>query len=107
MPDKMIINAATGQQTTRPLTPAEQVDVDALQAANAALQQQETTRLTDRNAARALVLQTAASAEGIRFDALTTAQLRALLAILLWREGALDAAGLVRKLTDWVRPPEQ
>jgi hypothetical protein len=60
----------------------------------------------ERTAALALrkdVVQTAQSAVGVRFDALTNVQLRALLAILLHKEGALDNAGNVRPLAEWLR----
>lgn len=53
-------------------------------------------------AARDLVLSTAQTAVGVRYDALTNIQLRALVGILLWREGALDGAGVVRPLARWV-----
>lgn len=54
-------------------------------------------------AARALVVQTAGSAAGIAVTALTPAQVRALLAVLLWQAGALDEAGRVRPLAAWVQ----
>lgn len=53
--------------------------------------------------ARALVLQTAQTAVGIRYDQLTAAQVRALAAILFWQAGALKADGTVRPLAQWVR----
>lgn len=52
---------------------------------------------------RQQVRTTAQGAVGIRYDLLTAAQVRALVAILLWKEGALDNAGLVRPLSEWVR----
>lgn len=69
--------------------------------------QAEATRLADLSAARSLVLTTAAGAVGVRFDALTTTQLRSLLAIVLWQGGALDATGVVRPLAQWVRSPQE
>jgi predicted NAD/FAD-binding protein len=53
--------------------------------------------------ARALVVNLAQSAVGVRFDLLTAAQVRALAAILFWKEGALTGAGLVRPLAEWVQ----
>lgn len=52
---------------------------------------------------RQQVRTTAQGAVGVRYDLLTAAQVRALVAILLWREGALDNAGLVRPLNEWAR----
>jgi hypothetical protein len=46
---------------------------------------------------------TAAGAVGIRYDLLTAAQVRALVAILLWKQGALSNAGLVQPLDEWAR----
>lgn len=54
-------------------------------------------------AARALVVQTAQTAVGVAYGSLTAAQVRALLAVLLWREGALAADGTVKPLSSWVR----
>lgn len=68
----------------------------------AALDAAEAARVADRTAARALVVQTAQSAVGVRFDQLTAAQVRALAAILFWGAGALTATGHVRPLAQWV-----
>lgn len=103
MAQQIIVDVASGKQTTRTLSAQEQAEYDAQVAAEALRQQQETTRQADRQAARDLVLPIAQPAVGARFDALTTAQLRALLAILLWDAGALDKAGMVRDLTLWVK----
>lgn len=45
----------------------------------------------------------AQSAVGVRVDALSGAQVRALLVILLHKEGALNDDGTVRALGQWVR----
>lgn len=100
---RIIVDVATGEQVVRALTAEEHVAYDAQQVAGQQAAQAETTRLADLAAARALVVQTAAGAVGVRFDALTTTQLRSLLAIVLWQGGALDAAGVVRPLAQWVR----
>lgn len=57
----------------------------------------------DADALRQRVRTVAQSAVGVQFDQLTAVQLRALVAILLWREGALDNTGAVRPLVDWVK----
>lgn len=78
----------------------------ALEADYAAEQARMAGEEADREAQRQLkqaVLTVAQSAVGVRFDQLTAAQLRALFAIMLFREGALDNAGLVRPLGQWVR----
>ncbi|MGN6812191.1 MAG: hypothetical protein ACTHMP_15085 [Thermomicrobiales bacterium] len=53
--------------------------------------------------ARSLVVQTAQTAVGVRYDQLTAAQVRALFAIVLWQAGGLNADGTVRPLAAWVR----
>lgn len=74
------------------LTAAEQAALDALLAEGPAAA-----------AARALVLATAQTAAGVAYGNLTAAQVRALLAVLLWQAGALDEAGRVRPLAAWVQ----
>lgn len=57
----------------------------------------------DAAALRQRVLTLAQSAVGVQIDALTAPQVRALIAILLWQAGAIDRAGAVRPLGQWVR----
>lgn len=45
----------------------------------------------------------AQSAVGVDLAALTTAQVRSLLAILLWQAGGVDKDGLVNPLSEWVK----
>lgn len=78
-----------------------QAVIDAHDAA--AIDAAEDAAREERRAARQLVLQVAQSAVGLRFDALTAAQTRALVAILLWKEGALTGGGFVRPLSEWVQ----
>lgn len=52
---------------------------------------------------RQQVRTTAASAVGVRYDLLTAAQVRALVAILLWKQGALNSLGLVQPLDEWAK----
>jgi hypothetical protein len=57
----------------------------------------------DHAATRDRIRTAAQSAVGVAFDQLTTTQLRALFAILLYREGALNRHGIVRPLPEWVK----
>lgn len=45
----------------------------------------------------------AQSTEGLLLTDLTAAQVKSLLAVLLWRAGAVEADGTVRPLGQWVR----
>lgn len=76
------------------------------QESAAAITARETARqaaLADASALRQQVLTIAQSAVGIRVDALTAGQVRALFAILLWKEGALKNDLTVRPLAEWVK----
>jgi hypothetical protein len=57
----------------------------------------------DAAALRQKVLTTAQSAVGVSVDALTAVQVRALLTILLYQQGALDKSGVVQPLAGWIR----
>ncbi len=72
-------------------------------AASTAYEAAETTRQQQAATLRQQVLTRAHSAVGIRIDQATAAQVRALFAILLRKEGALKADGTVRPLADWVK----
>lgn len=82
-----------------PADPTPEQSAAAIAAREAAEQQagQEAAAL------RQQVIVLAQSAVGVRADLLTAPQVRALQAILLWQAGALDKAGAVRPLVDWVR----
>jgi XkdW protein len=76
------------------------LDYDAAEAAKKQTEAEEETAITTtRNRIRT----TAQSAVGVAFDQLTAAQLRSLVAILLWGEKALDRNGVIRPLAEWVR----
>ena len=77
-----------------------QAEID---AALLAREQERAQALADAQALRQRVRTLAQSAVGVQFDQLTSAQLRALFAILLHKEGALDKTGAVRPLSEWVR----
>ena len=77
-----------------------QAQIDAAIAA-----QQQATQQAQSDAAqlRQQVVTLAQSTVGLRIDAtFTAAQLKALLALLLWQAGALNSDGTVRPLTDWI-----
>ncbi len=85
--------AILGEQPTRKQIVAA---ITAYNAAQTAIQQEAT-------ALRQQVLTLAQSAVGVSITALTAAQVRALVAILLWKAGAIKADGTVRPLAEWVR----
>ncbi len=62
-----------------------------------------TRSLTTKETTRALVLQTAQSAVGVNIVDLTAAQIKALVACLLYDAGALNASGVVQPLAGWLR----
>lgn len=82
-----------------PTDPTEAEVAAAILAREQAVQQaqQAATALRQR------IIQTAQSAVGVQFDQLTNIQLRALVAILLWKNGAIDNTGVVRPLAEWVK----
>jgi hypothetical protein len=82
-----------------PTDPTPQQSADAIAAIEAA-------RLAAIAAAatkKGQILTIAQTAVGVRVDLLTAAQLRALFAVTLWKEDALDAALLIRPLAEWVK----
>jgi hypothetical protein len=69
----------------------------------AARQAAEAKRHTDAIALRQRVIGVAQTTVGQPVDApFTTAQLRALLAVLLYKAGALDDAGVIKELNQWL-----
>jgi hypothetical protein len=83
--------------------PSAQQIADAILAYDAAA----TAEAQRREAVRALAKQRAAATVGIRFDQLTLAQLRDLLAVLFWRADALTATGHIRPLGQWARDVDE
>lgn len=77
-------------------TPAERA------AAIAARAQAEVRARQDADALRARVQTVAQSAVGVSLDALTPGQVRALLALLLWKAGGVAPDGTVRALREWL-----
>lgn len=72
-----------------------------LVAASNAYDAAQAQAASEAGALRSQVVTQANSAVGIVITALTAAQVRALLAVLLWRGGALDKDGKVRPLGQW------
>jgi hypothetical protein len=62
----------------------------------------ENARAADAAALRQKVMTVALSAVGQSIDTLTAQQVRALIAVLLYKAGALDAAGVVQPLAAWL-----
>lgn len=85
--------ATLGPQPTRAQFEAAVIAFDAAQ----------TQAATDAATLRQAVLTLAGSAVGQSIGALTAAQVRALVAILLWQAGALKPDGTVRPLAEWAR----
>lgn len=56
----------------------------------------------DKAAIRSAVFTAAQSAEGVALTSLTAAQVRALLAVLLWESRGVTGDGKVRPLAQWV-----
>ncbi len=81
-----------------PLDPTPE-EIAAAITARAAAEQQATA---DALALRTRVRTLAQSAVGIQIDALSGPQVRALIAILIHKQGAIDASGAIRPLNDWV-----
>ncbi len=76
-------------------TPAE------LQTASDAYDVAKAQSDADAAALRSQVLSVAQSAVGVVITNLTAAQVRSLLAVLLWKAGALTPAGAVKPLAQW------
>lgn len=79
--------------------PSDAAIVQAIADLQAARQQ----AAVDTAALRQQVRATAQSAVGVRVDLLSAGQVRALFALVLFREGALDRTGAIRPLAQWVR----
>lgn len=77
-----------------------QAEIDAMLLT---LEQERQAAQTEAQQLRQRVVNLAQSAVGIAVNDLTAPQVRALLALLLRKEGALDKTGTIRPLQDWVR----
>lgn len=81
-----------------PTEPTPQESAAAIAARAAAVESDRLSAIALRNR----VLSVANTAVGIQLDALTPAQVRALMACLLWKAGGLTAAGAVKPLDQWL-----
>lgn len=71
-------------------------------AARALIVAAQAQTVSDAAALRARVLTLAQSAVGVQIDALTAAQIRALVALLLYKQGAIDKTGAIVALANWL-----
>lgn len=78
--------------------PSDQTITDAWTAYNTA----QTAAATSATAARTAAVNIAGSAVGVAIGSLTAAQVRALVACLLWKNGALNSDGTVKPLASWL-----
>lgn len=85
-------------QLSQPKPTSEQI-VSAI----AAFDNQQSQRGQEAQRLRQQVVTTAQSVVGFAVGSLSAAQVRALLAVLLHKEGALDKDGKVRPLVEWVK----
>lgn len=83
-----------------PPLPTEPTEAD-IAAAIAAREAAERQAEADAAALRQKVVTVAQSAVGQTIDNLTAGQVRALMAVLLWKAGALDKTGAVQPLGSW------
>lgn len=98
---KTVFNSATNTQTVVPLTAEEEAQRDAEEAALAAMAVANAQTDADAAALKAQIVTIAQTAVGVRVDLLTAAQVRALVAMLLNRAGAIAADLTIRPLADW------
>lgn len=87
------------QDGALPIDPTPQQRAAAIAALKAAANQAD----RDASALRQRVIQEAQGTVGQSISTLSATQLRALVAILLWKAGAVDKDGLVLPLNQWVR----
>lgn len=66
-----------------------------------ALRAAELQQAADTTALRTRVWALAQSAVGVQLDQLSAPQVRALIAVLLHKQGAIDTNGAIRPLADW------
>jgi len=85
------------QRGPLPIDPTPEQSAAAIAARVAAQQQADSDALALRQRVRAL----AQSAVGIQIDQLTAVQVRALIAVLLQKAGAIDKSGAIRPLSEW------
>jgi hypothetical protein len=63
----------------------------------------DSIKVAKKNEQYATIKTAAQSAVGIKYDALSITQVRALYGIVLFKEGAIDSVGKIKPLKDWVK----
>jgi hypothetical protein len=81
-----------------PTDPTPQQISTAIAARQASAQQ----ATSDASTLRTQIVALAQSAVGVSLSALTPAQVRSLMALLLWKAGGVSSAGVVRPLSEWL-----
>lgn len=76
---------------------------EAIATAQGMVRAHDPTSKTPEQQVLANLRETAASAAGVALADLTAGQRNALMAVLLWKAGAIDKDGTIRPLADWVR----
>jgi hypothetical protein len=98
-----VIDVAAGVAGDRPMTPDELIDRASRLAAAAARKAEEDQTELDNAAIKSIVMPLAQRAENTLITDLTSNQVLALIAILLWKAGAINPNGTVKALSEWIR----
>jgi len=96
MPIKIVIDCGTGEQTTVELT---QEEIDRREAAAEVSAAAEVARQEFRQR----IVDIAQSAVGIALNDLTAVQIKALIAVMLYRMGGVSEDMEVKPLNEWVK----
>lgn len=97
------IDISTGKATEREPTVEESAQIADDRAVATAKRADDEVVETNRSAARSLVIGIALSSVGKDITALTAAQVRSLMAILLYQAGGLTPDGKVKPLGQWAK----
>ena len=112
---KYRVNSSTGHREFLSLQEAQKycqqvgcTSIDSIQFTNPkfladSIYKADSTKTAQQNAVFQNIKTTAQSAVGVSYGSLTAAQVRALLAILLWKEGAFTRTGTVDTLSKWAK----
>lgn len=101
--DYVLVDDGDGAYISAWNLPEPQPTPEQVTAAIVAYDAAQATAQTEANALRTRVVNLAQTAVGVQIDALTAGQVRALVAILLWKAGAIDSAGAIKPLGQWVK----
>lgn len=100
---KTLIDCTSGTTTSVPLSTDELTDFAARLTAGDTLEAARLQAVQDAATVKSAVLTVAQSAVGVLLTDLTAAQVRALVACLLYKEGAFTPDMKVRPLAQWLR----